>query len=258
MPAPSADEILDFGLSAIVAGDMAAAEQALAEATALLSEDHGRVCLLAGLLAHARGEPDLALRKVEGIGPGDPAWIEGLDLRAALLFEGGRVPEAIELLRSSVAAAPTDPDLRYLLSVVLEDSGDLEAALVEKLEVLALDTRARDPLDPPMAEHLRDLLACVLEDLPQEVLMRLGSAPLIVQDHPTPGQVLAGADPRGAVHLDTSVDPEHGLLRVEAIRLMAGPLLDRCASEEELVDVLTSAAIEEILRVRDRDEEVGR
>ena len=102
-----------------------------------------------------------------------------------------------ELLREGGAVDPVDEaEAHYLLGLISEERDDLAGMVDHWLEVLRLDA-CGDPPQPllPDAEFER-LAQAALDELPQELLDRLGNVPVLIEDRPSPEMVRDGVDPR--------------------------------------------------------------
>jgi predicted Zn-dependent protease with MMP-like domain len=102
-----------------------------------------------------------------------------------------------ELLRAGSALDPLDEaEAHYLLGLISEERDDLAGMTRHWLEVLRLDA-CGDPPQPllPDAEFER-LAQAALDELPQELLDRLGNVPVLIEDRPSPEMVRDGVDPR--------------------------------------------------------------
>jgi predicted Zn-dependent protease with MMP-like domain len=128
------------------------------------------------------------------------------DRRADLLDQADEALDdgdlaAVERLVATVLAEPDldaadEADARYLLGIVRDERGDVRGAVSEWLRVLELD-EACDALEPLLSEPEFERVAqAALDELPEELLERLGNVPVLVEERPTPGQVRDGSDPR--------------------------------------------------------------
>ena len=115
-------------------------------------------------------------------------------------LDGGDLAAAERLLGELLAEPGLDPadegDARYLLGIVCEERRDDAGMLREWLRVLELDAACDEP-DPLLSEAEFERVAqAALDELPKELLERLGNVPVLVDERPTAEQVRDGSDPR--------------------------------------------------------------
>lgn len=206
------------------------------------------------LLAQIRlsdDDTDEALELLEGISAerkGDAAY---LSIHGFVLMNSGRTQEAAESLRRAVAADPDDPDVHYWYGQALEVLGDDAGARAEMLKVLELDARDledHEPVSDELAEDLRGQFEALLEDIPDQVLKLVATAPISVQARPTAAQVQAGADPRALVSFVGQARTDDADARLEGIVLMRDFLLDEIEGDEDIPELLMVGLVDELRR----------
>ncbi len=196
---PELERLIDDAWEALEDGDLRAAKRAL-RAAREAAADEPAVIEVEATLAREQDEPERALdayRRWSEIDPDDPEpWLGS----AEVYVEFGEPAEAARLLRELLAGPRLDPldeaDARHLLGVACEDKGDAKGMVKEWLATLRLD-ESNDGPDPrlPQAEFER-LAGEALDELPDEILTRLGNVPIFVEDRPSESLVLEGLDPR--------------------------------------------------------------
>ncbi len=196
---PELERLIDDAWEALEDGDLRAAKRAL-RAARDAAADEPAVIEVEATLAREQDEPERALdayRRWSEIDPDDPEpWLGS----AEVYVEFGEPAEAARLLRELLAGPRLDPldeaDARHLLGVACEDKGDAKGMVKEWLATLRLD-ESNDGPDPrlPQAEFER-LAGEALDELPDEILTRLGNVPIFVEDRPSESLVLEGLDPR--------------------------------------------------------------
>ena len=196
---PELERLIDDAWEALEDGDLRAAKRAL-RAAREAAADEPAVIEIEASLAREQDEPERALdayRRWSEIDPDDPEpWLGS----AEVYVEFGEPAEAARLLRELLAGPRLDPldeaDARHLLGVACEDKGDTKGMVKEWLATLRLD-ESNDGPDPrlPRAEFER-LAGEALDELPDEILARLGNVPVFVEDRPSESLVLEGLDPR--------------------------------------------------------------
>ncbi len=196
---PETERLIEDAWDALEEGDLRAVARALASARASAADDPAVIELEASL-ARERDEPEAALeayRRWSEADPDDPEpWIGS----AEVYIEFDEAGEAARLLRELLAGPPLDPldeaDARHLLGIACEEKGDAKGMVKEWLATLRLD-EANDGPEPrlPRSEFER-LAAEALDELPPEILARLGNVPIFVEDRPSEALVLEGLDPR--------------------------------------------------------------
>ena len=196
---PDTQRILDDAWDALEEGDLRAVARALESARAAAADDPAVIELEASL-AREKEDPEAALqayRRWSEADPDDPEpWIGS----AEVYLEYDEAGEAARLLRELLAGPLLDPldeaDARHLLGIACEEKGDAKGMVKEWLATLRLD-EANDGPEPrlPQAEFER-LAAAALDELPPEILARLGNVPVFVEDHPSEALILEGLDPR--------------------------------------------------------------
>ena len=196
---PELERLIDDAWEALEDGDLRAAKRAL-RAAREAAADEPAVIEIEASLAREQDEPERALdayRRWSEIDPDDPEpWLGS----AEVYVEFGEPAEAARLLRELLAGPRLDPldeaDARHLLGVACEDKGDTKGMVKEWLATLRLD-ESNDGPQPrlPRAEFER-LAGEALDELPDEILARLGNVPVFVEDRPSESLVLEGLDPR--------------------------------------------------------------
>ena len=196
---PELERLLDDAWEALEDGDLRAVKRALRSARETAA-DQPEVIELEASLAREQDEPERALeayRRWSEIDPDDPEpWLGS----AEIYVDFGEPGEAARLLRELLAGPRLDPmdeaDARHLLGIACEEKGDAKGMVKEWLATLRLD-EANDGPTPrlPRAEFER-LAAAALDELPDEILARLGNVPVFVEDRPSEALVLEGLDPR--------------------------------------------------------------
>jgi predicted Zn-dependent protease with MMP-like domain len=196
---PDLERLIDDAWEALEDGDLRAVKRAL-RAAREADPDEPAVIEVEAALAREQDEPERALnayRRWSEIDPDDPEpWLGS----AEVYVDFGEPAEAARLLRELLAGPRLDPldeaDARHLLGVACEDKGDSKGMVKEWLATLRLD-EANDGPEPrlPRAEFER-LAGEALDELPDEILARLGNVPVFVEDRPSESLVLEGLDPR--------------------------------------------------------------
>jgi predicted Zn-dependent protease with MMP-like domain len=196
---PELERLIDDAWEALEDGDLRAVKRALRAAREAAAEEPAVIELEASL-AREQDEPERALdayRRWSEIDPDDPEpWLGS----AEVYIDFGEPGEAARLLRELLAGPRLDPldeaDARHLLGVACEEKGDSRGMVKEWLATLRLD-EANDGPDPrlPRAEFER-LAGEALDELPDEILARLGNVPIFVEDRPSESLILEGLDPR--------------------------------------------------------------
>jgi predicted Zn-dependent protease with MMP-like domain len=196
---PELERLLDDAWEALEDGDLRAVKRALRAAREAAAQEPAVIELEASL-AREQDEPERALdayRRWSEIDPDDPEpWLGS----AEVYVDFGEPAEAARLLRELLAGPRLDPldeaDARHLLGVACEDKGDTKGMVKEWLATLRLD-EINDGPDPrmPRAEFER-LAGEALDELPDEILARLGNVPIFVEDRPSESLILEGLDPR--------------------------------------------------------------
>ncbi len=196
---PETERLLEDAWDALADGDVRSVARAL-ERARVTAPDDPAVIELEASLAREQEEPEAALdayRRWSESDPDDPEpWLGS----AEVYLDYDEPGEAARLLRELLAGPRLDPldeaDARHLLGVACEDKGDTRGMVKEWLATLRLD-QANDGPEPrlPRAEFER-LAAEALDELPPEILGRLGNVPVFVEDQPSEALVLEGLDPR--------------------------------------------------------------
>jgi predicted Zn-dependent protease with MMP-like domain len=196
---PDLERLLDDAWEALEEGDLRAVRRALRTARET-APDEPAVIELEASLAREQDEPEQALeayRRWSEADPDDPEpWIGS----AEVYVDFGEPGEAARLLRELLAGPPLDPldeaDARHLLGVACEEKGDSKGMVKEWLATLRLDASNDGPQPRLRREEFERLAADALDELPDEILKRLGNVPVFVEDRPSESLVLEGLDPR--------------------------------------------------------------
>jgi predicted Zn-dependent protease with MMP-like domain len=196
---PELERLLDDAWEALEDGDLRAVKRALRTARETAGEDPAVIELEASF-AREQDEPERALdayRRWSEADPDDPEpWLGS----AEVYIDFGEPGEAARLLRELLAGPPLDPldeaDARHLLGIACEEKGDTKGMVKEWLATLRLD-QSNDGTESRLSrDEFERLAADALDELPDEILARLGNVPLFVEDRPTEALVLEGLDPR--------------------------------------------------------------
>lgn len=196
---PDLERLLDDAWEALEEGDLRAVKRALRSARES-APDEPAVIELEASLAREQDEPERALdayRRWSEIDPDDPEpWLGS----AEVYVDFGEPGEAARLLRELLAGPPLDPldeaDARHLLGIACEEKGDAKGMVKEWMATLRLDA-SNDPSQPRLKrKEFERLAADALDELPDEILARLGNVPVFVEDRPSESLVLEGLDPR--------------------------------------------------------------
>jgi predicted Zn-dependent protease with MMP-like domain len=259
---PELERLIDDAWEALEDGDLRAVKRALRTAREAAA-DEPAVIELEASLAREQDEPERALeayRRWSEIDPDDPEpWLGS----AEIYIDFGEPGEAARLLRELLAGPRLDPldeaDARHLLGVACEEKGDSKGMVKEWLATLRLD-ESNDGPDPrlPRAEFER-LAGEALDELPDEILARLGNVPVFVEDRPSESLILEGLDPRtlglfhGIAMPDQSVlgaGPETGL-----IHLFQRNLEREAEDEDDLAEQIRITVLHETAHYFGADED---
>lgn len=188
--------------------DLDAAERTIADllrAPGLEAEAEDEANFMMARSLSSREEPEALERALEHLdaisseNKGEPACCS---LKAEILLDLERAPEAVALLESATQRESEEPDLHYLLSIALRESGDEGKAALHALKAHALDCESMGPdqaIGDIERQQLRAGLEELFEDLPEKLLRRVANAPIEVQSRLSVEQVKGGADPRAVV-----------------------------------------------------------
>lgn len=196
---PELERLLDDAWEALEDGDLRAVKRALRAARATAADDPAVIELEASL-AREQDEPERALeayRRWSEIDPDDPEpWLGS----AEIYVDFGEPGEAARLLRELLAGPRLDPldeaDARHLLGIACEEKGDAKGMVKEWLATLRLDEANDGPTPRLSRAEFERLAAAALDELPEEILARLGNVPVFVEERPSEALVLEGLDPR--------------------------------------------------------------
>jgi predicted Zn-dependent protease with MMP-like domain len=194
---PDLERLLDDAWEALEDGDLRAVKRALR--TALESApDEPAVLELEASLAREQDDPERALEAYRRWSEADPEDPEPWLGSAEVYVEFGEPSEAARLLRELLAGPPLDSldeaDARHLLGVACEEKGDSKGMVW--LATRRLDQTNDEPLPRISRDEFERLAADALDELPDEILKRLGNVPVFVEDRPSEALVLEGLDPR--------------------------------------------------------------
>ena len=196
---PELERLLDDAWDALEDGDLRAVKRALRTARESAPDDPAVIELEASL-AREQDDPERALdayRRWSEADPDDPEpWLGS----AEVYVDFGEPSEAARLLRELLAGPRLDPldeaDARHLLGVACEEKGDAKGMAKEWMATLRLDAANDEPEPRISREDFERLAADALDELPDEILKRLGNVPVFVEDRPSESLVLEGLDPR--------------------------------------------------------------
>jgi predicted Zn-dependent protease with MMP-like domain len=196
---PDLERLLDDAWEALEDGDLRAVKRALRTARES-APDEPAVIELEASLAREQDEPERALdayRRWSEADPDDPEpWMGS----AEVYVDFGEPGEAARLLRELLAGPPLDPldeaDARHLLGIACEEKGDAKGMVKEWMATLRLDASNDGPRPRMTRKKFERLAADALDELPDEILARLGNVPVFVEDRPSESLVLEGLDPR--------------------------------------------------------------
>ncbi len=233
--------------------DMDDAEAAARSVLGLKGADPEAVDQARMLLAQIRLQDDdveEALELLDAVSQerkSDPGY---LSMYGFVLMNAGRAADAAGTLRRAVEVDPEDADIRYWFAQALDAVGDTVAAREQMLKVLELDAGDEDPdpVDPELADDLREQFESVLEEVPDPVLKLVASAPIVVQARPTADQVRMGADPRSAVCFLGRPQTDDADARLDSIVLMRDFLLDEIEGDDDIPELLLIGLVEEVRR----------
>lgn len=103
----------------------------------------------AAMFSYGLGHTEQALRQLDGVMPATPDDPSLRELRALILIDLGRFPEALDEIRKALAAKPQHPAFLETLGIATRMSGDAAGAyqpLSLSIEVRPSDPRARSEL----------------------------------------------------------------------------------------------------------------
>lgn len=196
---PELERLIDDAWDAFEEGDLRAVRRALRTARET-APDEPAVIELEASLAREQDDPESALeayRRWSQADPDDPEpWLGS----AEVYVDFGEPGEAARLLRELLAGPPLDPldeaDARHLLGIACEEKGDTRGMVKEWMATLRLDATNDGPETRISRSGFERIAAEALDDLPDEILGRLGNVPVFVEDRPSEALVLEGLDPR--------------------------------------------------------------
>jgi len=196
---PELERLLDDAWEALEGGDLRAVKRALRTARESAADDPAVIELEASL-AREQDEPERALEAYRRWSEADPEDPEPWLGSAEVYVEFGEPAEAARLLRELLAGPRLDPldeaDARHLLGIACEEKGDTKGMVTEWLATMRLDEANDGPQTRLPRDEFERLAAAALDELPEEILARLGNVPVFVEDHPSETLVLEGLDPR--------------------------------------------------------------
>lgn len=143
----TADEWLQQGLDAHVAGDLDAALDAYEH---VLSIDDRNVYANynIGLINYGRGNIDVAEAKYQASLSADPSYMPALFNLAVLKFESGAYQEAVDLYREVIVLEPSNANAHLNLGFALRSAGDVEGGDAEIAAAIELDPSLASSVDP--------------------------------------------------------------------------------------------------------------
>jgi len=249
---PELERLLDDAWEALEDGDLRAVRRALRTARESAAGEPAVIELEASL-AREQDDPESALdayRRWSEADPDDPEpWLGS----AEVYVDFGEPAEAARLLRELLAGPPLDPldeaDARHLLGVACEEKGDNKGMVKEWMATLRLDQSNDEPRPRlPRAEFER-LAAAALDELPDEILARLGNVPVFVEDRPSESLVLEGLDPRTLGLFHGIAMPDQSVLGpgpdVGVIHLFQRNLEREAPEDEELAEQIRITVLHE-------------
>jgi predicted Zn-dependent protease with MMP-like domain len=173
--------------------------------------------------------------------------------RAWSAVERGDARAAGRILRDALSQRGLDredeADLRHALGAACDDLGDEAGRTREWLAVLRLDAELDDPEPLMPSEEFEQLATEALAELPAEILERLRSVAILVDDRPTEGMVRDGIDPRllglytGIPYPDQSTMGGGGY--PEVIHLFQRNLEAEAVDEDDLAEEIRVTVIHE-------------
>ena len=180
--------------------DLDGVAEALDSARAFEPEDPA-VLELDAELALAHEDPAAALTAYERwaqLWPDDPeAHLGAADI---YLYSFNDPAAAIKIINNLIGGVPLhadeEADARHLLAAAHECRNDHKNMVREWLAVLRLDTASAEPEPVLKPDEFNAIAEHALAELPDDLLVRLGNVPIIVDDRPSEGMVLDGVDPR--------------------------------------------------------------
>jgi predicted Zn-dependent protease with MMP-like domain len=174
---------------------------------------------------------------------------EALHVLGRAFLDEGDGALAASHLEKAVAAGGDSPDLRYDLGLAFELLGREKDKVRAFLEVLELDPGLDRALPAWLDEdRLVAVAEAVLEELPEEMLSRLGPVPILVEDRPERQIVEQGFDPRAMGLFDGPPWSEQGLTgpamnRIVLYRVNIGAV---ARSEEEAAQEVRITLLHEL------------
>jgi predicted Zn-dependent protease with MMP-like domain len=216
---PELERLLDDAWEALEGGDLRAVKRALRTARESAADDPAVIELEASL-AREQDDPERALEAYRHWSEADPDDPEPWLGSAEVYVEFGEPAEAARLLRELLAGPRLDPldeaDARHLLGIACEEKGDTKGMVKEWLATMRLDEANDAPQTRLSRDEFERLAAAALDELPEEILARLGNVPVFVEDHPSEALVLEGLDPR-------TLGVFHGIAMPDQSTLGPGP-----------------------------------
>ncbi len=167
---------------------------------------------------------------------------EALHLLGRIHLDRGEPEKALEFFSKISGEGLSQPDLHYDVGLAREMMGDHRAMVESFLVVLKMD-----PLhDPQITGHLDedDLVHAareLLDELPGEMIDRMGNVPVMVEERPARHLVEEGFDPRAMGLFEGSPFSEQGL---------SGPGLNRIVLYRANIAAITSSPDEAREQVR--------
>ena len=191
-----------------------------------------------------------------------PSEIERAVERAWDLIEAGVADQVAGLLRPllerGVAGRDDRADLHHLLGVACEETGDRDGMVAEWLEARRLDVAGDDETRGLDTVEFTRVVQDALDELPPEVLERLGKVPLIADDRPSEEMVRDGTDPRilGMFHgLSMPHESTLGPAFPDTIHLFSRNIERVCENDRELREQIRVTVLHETAHYFGLDED---
>jgi len=180
-----------------------------------------------------------------------PWWIEA---RAEALWRAQGAEAASDFLLEILAAAPDLVDARHLCAEALREAGHEEASRQQHLEVLRMDAELDllSGVPSPEDEHtIAELAERVLDELPAELVTKLGHVAIVLEPRPSVELVQSGFDSRTLGLFEGATLSEHGELGVaetpSRIVLFTACLIDAYGADEaEIRDQVRITVLHEL------------
>ena len=211
------------------------------------------------LLEQEESDPDGALELLEEINVDSVRnRVDFCSTRAAILFELERYDEAYQTLEKFIETAGDESTILYQLGSYRREQGQNEKALECMLRVIELDREQDDdngfePLSDEESEALRSYLEEIFSEMPDELMRKVASVPIVVQERPSAAQVTQGIDPRifVAFEADENASTAEETAVLGKVAIMRNTLLDELEDEAEITEALTLSVVNELQRFFD-------